>query len=96
VGKRVTGSRQVVLVRFRRYPFRTRVLENRAKKNGTAFLRRVTPAALPSPYDLTGDSAWLEDGDLLALYNLDLEGVNAPVSYDQTGTSVTTRKSSLH
>ncbi|NCC05794.1 MAG: winged helix-turn-helix domain-containing protein [Proteobacteria bacterium] len=69
-------------------PFRTRVLENRAKKNGTAFLRCVTPAALPSPYDLTGDSAWFEGGELFELYDLDLEGVNAPVSYDQSGTSV--------
>jgi hypothetical protein len=69
-------------------PFRTRVLEKRAKNKGTAFLSCVAPAALPSPYDLTGDPAWLEGGALYELYDLDLEGVNAPVSYEQSGTSV--------
>lgn len=69
-------------------PFRTRVLENRAKNKGTAFLRCVTPAALPCPDELTGDSAWFEGGELFELYDLDLEGVNAPFSYDQSDTSV--------
>ena len=69
-------------------PFRTRVLEKRAKNKGTAFLRCVNPSALPSPYDLTGDPAWREGGALYELYDLDLEGVNAPVSYEQSGTGV--------
>jgi len=70
-------------------PFRTRVLENRAKKNSTAFLRCVTPAALPSPYDLTGDPSWLEGGALYELYDLDLEGVKASRHHPQANTDWT-------
>jgi hypothetical protein len=35
---------------------------------------------LPTPYDLTGDPKWDEDGDLLKLYDLELEKRIAPRS----------------
>ena len=64
------------------------MFETRAKNKGTAFLSCVNPSELTCHYDLTTDLAWREGGDLFELYDLDLEGVNAPVSYEQSGTSV--------
>jgi len=68
--------------------FGTPAALKKAKSRGEAFLRCVTPSALPSPYDLTKDPAWREGGDLFKLYDLDLEGVKASSSYQQSETSV--------
>jgi hypothetical protein len=68
--------------------FDTPAALKKAKSRGEALLRCVTPSALPSPYDLTGDPAWREGGDLFELYDLDLEGVKASSSYQQSDTSV--------
>lgn len=69
-------------------PFINATNLDKAKRRGQAFLTCATTPALPSPYELTDDPAWLEGGDLFELYDLDLEGVNAPVSYEQSGTGV--------
>jgi len=51
----------------------------KAKHQGTAYLKATetyqneTVKGLPTPYDLTGDSRWDEGGDLLELYDLELE-----------------------
>jgi hypothetical protein len=50
-----------------------------AKKKGMAYLKisenyqNETVKGLPTPFDLTGDSRWKEGGDLLKLYDLNLE-----------------------
>jgi len=50
-----------------------------AKHKGTAYLKitetydRETVTGLPTPYQLTGDPRWKEGGDLLKLYDLELE-----------------------
>jgi hypothetical protein len=51
----------------------------KAKHQGTAYLKTTetyqneTVKGLPTPYDLTGDPRWNEGGDLLKLYDLELE-----------------------
>jgi hypothetical protein len=51
----------------------------KAKHQGTAHLkatetyRNETVKGLPTPHDLTGDPRWDEGGDLLKLYDLELE-----------------------
>jgi hypothetical protein len=51
----------------------------KAKHQGTAHLRATetyqneTVRGLPTPYDLTGDSRWDEGGDLLQMFDLELE-----------------------
>lgn len=52
----------------------------KAKSAGKAFIK-IAPTyisnstvGLPSPYELTGDSAWAEDGDLYKQYDLHLNG----------------------
>jgi hypothetical protein len=51
----------------------------KAKHQGTAYLRATetyqneTVRGLPTPYDLTGDSRWDEGGDLLQMFDLELE-----------------------
>jgi DNA primase len=51
----------------------------KAKHQGVAYLKvtdsfqNETVRGLPTPFDLTGDSRWDEGGDLLNLYDLDLE-----------------------
>ena len=51
----------------------------KAKHQGTAYLKvkdtyqSETVKGLPTPFDLTQDSRWSEGGDLLKLYDLDLE-----------------------
>ena len=50
-----------------------------AKRKGIACLKipdtyqNETVKGLPTPFDLTGDPRWNEDGDLLNLYDLELE-----------------------
>jgi hypothetical protein len=52
---------------------------DKAKRSGMAFLKiaenytHETITGLPTPFDLTGDSKWDEDGDLLKFYDLELE-----------------------
>ena len=52
---------------------------DKAKRSGRAFLKiaenyvNETITGLPTPYDLTADSRWDEDGDLLKFYDLELE-----------------------
>ena len=58
--------------------FSTPVSLKRAQAQGKAFLSCVRPSALPSPYDLTENPEWLPEGDLFALYDLDLEGIKGP------------------
>jgi hypothetical protein len=51
----------------------------KAKHQGIAYLKATetyqneTVKGLPTPFDLTGDSRWDEGGDLLELYDLELE-----------------------
>ena len=51
----------------------------KAKHQGTAYLKATetyqneTVKGLPTPFDLTGDPRWNEGGDLLELYDLELE-----------------------
>jgi hypothetical protein len=51
----------------------------KAKHQGKAYLKvsenyqNETVKGLPTPFDLTGDPRWNEDGDLLKLYDLELE-----------------------
>jgi hypothetical protein len=51
----------------------------KAKHQGTAYLKATetyqneTVRGLPTPYDLTGDSRWNEGGDLLQMFDLELE-----------------------
>ena len=52
---------------------------DKAKRSGMAFLKiaedymHETITGLPTPFDLTGDSRWDVGGDLLKLYDLELE-----------------------
>ena len=56
----------------------------KAKHQGTAYLKVMdtyqneTVRGLPTPFDLTGDARWSEGGDLLKLYDLELEKRTAP------------------
>ena len=55
----------------------------KAKKSGRAFLKIsdnfqvIKTTGLPTPFDLTKDPRWDTNGDLLQLYDLDLEGRSA-------------------
>jgi hypothetical protein len=56
----------------------------KAKHQGIAYLKATetyqneTVKGLPTPFNLTGDSRWNEGGDLLKLYDLELEKRTAP------------------
>jgi len=56
----------------------------KAKHQGTAYLKisdtyqNETVKGLPTPFDLTGDARWDVGGDLLQMFNLELEKRTAP------------------
>jgi DNA primase catalytic core len=59
---------------------------DKAKRSGMAFLKiaenytHETITGLPTPFDLTGDPRWDEGGELLKLYDLELEKQTAVCS----------------
>ena len=46
---------------------------NRFKRTGKAHLKIFKINRLPTPFELTGDPRWSEDGDLYKFYDLELE-----------------------
>jgi hypothetical protein len=61
---------------------------NKAKRSGTAYIKaneHYDFFGLPTPFELTGDSAWDEDGEMLELYDLKLNArdTNHMESYEE-------------
>jgi len=53
----------------------------KSKRSGKAYVRVSRPNSLPTPYQLTGDERWYEDGELYQMYDLELESSNSGDAY---------------
>ena len=63
-------------------PFESEAMLKRAKHAGDVYLRIPFNLGLPTPYELTADQQWKEQGELFELYDLGFEMVR-PVSQIQ-------------
>ena len=57
----------------------------KAKRSGNAFIRVASFNCLPTPYQLTGDKRWDDDGDLYKQYDLEFDEDNIESSVFNEG-----------